>query len=298
MDELPRRCNVEANVASIVEAHTVRGMITPVLQGTAAILIVFAGYRWLRLVMRGPAGGDAQGPVPGAARRSAFITGLALLLFTVAGPLHALSSRYLFLAHTVQMLIITLAVPPLVLAGLEGWMLRPLLQRPAVFAFMKRVTGIRSAFVIFNVLYAVWHMPVFFNAALHFPAVHFLLYATMLAAAFLMWWPLMSPLPELPRAAYPAQMLYCFLMVLPMSIVSIYIVMSDVLLYPAYAIAPRLLAISPMQDQQYGGLVMWLPGGIFFYAVMTVVFFRWSARGRDDVDGAQAGSAESAGSAG
>ena len=44
-----------------------------------------------------------------------------------------------------------------------------------------------------------------------------------------------------------------------------------------------------MQDQQYGGLIMWIPGGVFFYAVMTVVFFKWSNRGEDTEESAQVG---------
>ena len=84
-------------------------------------------------------------------------------------------------------------------------------------------------------------------------------------------------------------MLYCFLMVIPMSVISIYIVMADSALYPAYATAPRVWGLTPMMDQQYGGLIMWIPGGIFFYAVMTVVFFKWSGRGEDDEASAQVG---------
>jgi putative membrane protein len=110
-----------------------------------------------------------------------------------------------------------------------------------------------------------------------------------LVVAVLMWWPLTSPLPELPRASYPAQMLYCFLMSIPMSVIAIYIVMADSTLYPAYSAAPRVWGISPMMDQQAGGLIMWIPSGIFFYSVMTVVFFKWVGRGEDDQASAQVG---------
>jgi cytochrome c oxidase assembly factor CtaG len=72
-------------------------------------------------------------------------------------------------------------------------------------------------------------------------------------------------------------------------VISIYIVMADSALYPAYATAPRILGLTPMMDQQYGGLIMWIPGGIFFYGIMSVVFFRWSNRGEDDEASAQVG---------
>jgi putative membrane protein len=108
-----------------------------------------------------------------------------------------------------------------------------------------------------------------------------------MASAVLMWWPLMSQLPELPRLAYPAQMLYSFLMSIPMSIVAVYIAMSDHVLYPAYSAAPRIFPISPLDDQLLGGLIMWIPGGLIFMIIMSVVFFKWNARGEDSTAGAQ-----------
>ena len=63
--------------------------------------------------------------------------------------------------------------------------------------------------------------------------------------------------------------------------------MADTLLYPLYGQAPRVFGISPMMDQQYGGLIMWIPGGVFFYSIMTVVFFKWAGRGEDDTASAQ-----------
>lgn len=228
-----------------------------------------------------------QGPTP--AQRLAYFTSLALLFLTLNGPLHDLSDFYLFSGHMVQHLLLTLVVPPLMIAGTPGWMLRPLLRRPALFVAARKLTSITWCFVIFNVVLAFWHLPPLYNLALATHGVHIAQHLMFIAASVLMWWPLMSPLPELPRAAYPAQMLYCFLMVIPMSIISIYIAMADTLLYPAYAAAPRILGITPMQDQQYGGLIMWIPGGVFFYAVMTVVFFKWSNRGEDTEASAQVG---------
>jgi putative membrane protein len=224
---------------------------------------------------------------PTVRQRLAYLGALTLLFLTLNGPLHDLSDFYLFSGHMVQHLILTLVVPPLMIYGTPGWMLRPLLRRAPLFAAARKLTSITACFVIFNLVLAFWHLPPMYNLALASHPVHILQHLMFISASVLMWWPLMSPLPELPRAAYPAQMLYCFLMVIPMSIISIYIAMADSLLYPAYAVAPRILGITPMQDQQYGGLIMWIPGGVFFYAVMTVVFFKWSARGEDSEESAQ-----------
>jgi len=228
-----------------------------------------------------------QGPTAG--QRLSFFTSLALLFFTLNGPLHDLSDYYLFSAHMVQHLVLTLMVPPLMILGTPGWMLRPLLRNPLVFRVARKLTTFGACFAIFNLVLAFWHLPPMYNLALAEHSVHIGQHLMFIAASVFMWWPLTSPLPELPRASYPMQMLYCFIMVIPMSVISIYIAMADSLLYPAYAVAPRIMGITPMMDQQYGGLIMWIPGGVFFYAVMTVVFFKWSGRGEDTEASAQVG---------
>jgi putative membrane protein len=63
-----------------------------------------------------------------------------------------------------------------------------------------------------------------------------------------------------------------------MSIVGALITLADGVLYPFYTAAPRVWGLGPLADQQIGGLIMWVPGGLMFWAVMTVVWFRWSAR--------------------
>lgn len=218
----------------------------------------------------------------GTGRRVMFHLGLLVLFAALNGPLHDLSDEYLFSAHMVQHLVLSLVVPPLVLAGTPGWMLRPLLRTGWVRAVARRVTRPTWAFAIFNVVLAAWHLPPLYNLALAVHPVHIGQHLMFLVASTLMWWPLLGSLPELPRLSYPGQMLYSFLMTLPMSVVAVYITMADRVLYPLYAIAPRVLGISPLEDQRYGGLIMWIPGGLFFYGVMSVVFFLWARRGGED----------------
>jgi putative membrane protein len=231
----------------------------------------------------------ASAPGPTAGQRASFFLSLLLLFLTLNGPLHDLSDFYLFSAHMVQHLIMTLMVPPLMILGTPGWMLRPIIRSPGMWRFARRLTSIGACFAIFNVVLSFWHLPPMYNLALSYHPVHIVQHLMFLVASVIMWWPLTSMLPELPRASYPAQMLYCFLMSIPMSVIAIYIVMADGALYPAYATAPRVWGISPMMDQQTGGLIMWIPSALFFYSVMTVVFFKWVGRGEDDQASAQVG---------
>jgi len=221
------------------------------------------------------------------AERSFFFSGLLLMFASLNGPIHDLSDDYLFSAHMVQHLLLTLAVPPLLLAGVPGSMLRPLLSRPAIAPGVRFFTRAPICFVVFAIVIAMWHLPPFYNAAMANHNLHILEHLMFMGAAVLMWWPLMSQLPEFPRLAYPGQMLYSFLTSIPMSIVAVYIAMADHVLYPAYSGAPRVLPLSPLEDQLLGALIMWIPGGIIFIIIMTVVFFKWNARGEDSTAGAQ-----------
>jgi putative membrane protein len=227
------------------------------------------------------------GRAPSRAQRIFFFSGLLVMFASLNGPIHDLSDDYLFSAHMVQHLLLTLAVPPLLLAGVPGSMLRPLLSRPAIAPGVRFFTRAPICFVVFTIVIAMWHLPPFYNAAMANHNLHILEHLMFMGAAVLMWWPLMSQLPEFPRLAYPGQMLYSFLMSIPMSIVAIYIAMADHVLYPAYSGAPRVLPLSPLEDQLLGALIMWIPGGIIFIIIMTVVFFKWNARGEDSTAGAQ-----------
>lgn len=225
---------------------------------------------------------------PTALQATCFTAGLIVMFLSLNGPIHDISDYYLFSGHMVQHLVLTIVVPPLLLIGTPGWMLRPALRVPAVATIARAITGPRAAFTIFNVVLAGWHLPPLYNAAMYYHEVHIVQHLMFLVGAVLMWWPMLSPLPELPRLSYPGQMLYSFVMTLPMTVVSIYIVYADHVLYPAYASAPRLWGLSPLEDQRLGGLIMWIPGGLFFYLLTSIIFFRWVTTQRDDQAGAQA----------
>src|SRR5262249_3319910 len=216
---------------------------------------------------------------PQQPRRPIFHGALVLMFFSLNGWLHDLRDSYLFSAHMVQHLMLALVVAPLMLMGVTGEMLRPALAVPGVGALARSLTKPTRCFAIFNVVVAGWHLPPLYNYALAHHPVHIVQHLMFLAASVLMWWPVLSPLPELPRLSYPGQMLYLFLMTIPMAIVAVYISYADGLLYPMYASAPRVWAITPMNDQLIGGLVMWIPGGLFFYTIISIVFFRWQQRG-------------------
>jgi putative membrane protein len=219
---------------------------------------------------------------PTTGQRATFYTALALIFFSLNGWLHDLSDGYLFSAHMVQHLVLTLVAPPMLILGTPGWMLRPALRWPVVGPLARWVTSPARCFAIFNVVLVAWHLPPMYELAMRHHSVHIVQHLCFMTTAVLMWWPVLSPLPELPRLSYPGQMLYLFLLSIPMSLVAVCIGYADTLLYPYYASAPRLWGITPMQDQMIGALVMWIPGGLFFFAIISVVFFKWQQLDGDD----------------
>ncbi|HEV8305757.1 MAG TPA: cytochrome c oxidase assembly protein [Gemmatimonadales bacterium] len=221
-----------------------------------------------------------------ARRHVASFLGALLVLFgALNGPLHNLSDTYLFSAHMAQHLVLTLLFPPLLLYGTPAWVVRPILKPGWVTAAARALTRPVPAAALFTAPIVLWHIPRFYEAALRHHNLHILQHLVFLATAVLMWWPILSPVPELPRLPYPGQMLYLFLLGIPMSVTGALITLSDGVLYPFYAAAPRVWDLSPVADQQIGGLLMWVPGGLVLWGAMTVVWFRWAARsGEGDAD--------------
>ncbi|HEY4216596.1 MAG TPA: cytochrome c oxidase assembly protein [Gemmatimonadaceae bacterium] len=225
---------------------------------------------------------------PTIGQRWLYYSGLVAMFLSLNGPLHDLSDSYLFSAHMIQHLMLSLVVAPLMVMGTPGGMLRPALKYRGVRPLAEWLTKPTHTFVIYIAIMAGWHLPPMYNYALAHHNVHIVEHLMFLVASVLMWWPVLSPMPELPRLSYPGQMLYMFLLTIPMAIIAVYIAYADQLLYPIYATAPRIWGITPMNDQLIGGLIMWIPGGLYFYTVISFVFFKWQQRdGIESQAGAQ-----------
>jgi len=213
-----------------------------------------------------------------SARRhvASFAGALLVLLLALNGPLHNLSDTYLFSAHMAQHLLLTLVFPPLLLYGTPAHVVRPLLRARGVLAVGRVVTRPLAAASLFTAPIVLWHVPALYEASLRNHNLHIVQHLVFLATAVIMWWPILSPVPELPRIQHLMQMLYLFLLGIPMSVTGALITLSSSVLYPFYAAAPRVGALSPLDDQQIGGLLMWVLGGLMLWIVMTVIWFRYS----------------------
>ncbi|HEV2663049.1 MAG TPA: cytochrome c oxidase assembly protein, partial [Ktedonobacteraceae bacterium] len=205
-----------------------------------------------------------------------FISGMLLIFLALASPLDELGDEYLFSAHMLQHLVLTMIGPPMLLLGTPGWLIEPLLRRRAVLRIGKVLTYPAVAFLLFNVNFWLWHAPSLYNATLSDENVHILEHLLFLITATIYWWPVFSPVEEgLPRLSLGGQILYIFLGGMPAVALGAGLTFLPPLYAPYIQQSVRAWGISPASDQQLGGLIMWVPLNIAYIVVVSVLFIRW-----------------------
>lgn len=208
-----------------------------------------------------------------------FAAGVFVLWVAGEWPVHELSENYLFSVHMFQHLILSLAAPPLLLMGIPGWLARKLLGPKPVLAAMRFLTKPLLAMIAFNAYLVFSHWPGFVEAVVRSEPLHFGAHALLVGLSLLMWWPVLSPLPELPRLSPPPRMLYLFAQTIVPTVPASFLTFADKPLYRWYADAPRVWSfLDPVADQRIAGLIMKIGAGVLLWVIITVLFFRWSSR--------------------
>ena len=202
-----------------------------------------------------------------------------LTIYAAAGsPLHNLADEYLASAHMFQHVLLTLVAAPLLLAGIPAWVWQALLRVRGVLQVARLLTRPLMALVVFNAVMILVHLPSAVDLQLREWWFHLFAHSSLLVAGLVLWWPVLSSVPELPRLAYPIQMGYLFLQSLVPAVMASFITFSDRVVYQAYAEAPRIWGLSPLDDQQIAGGMMKLLGTIILWSFITVAFFKWYER--------------------
>ena len=183
------------------------------------------------------------GPPPHRGRVAAFVGGTVILAGAVLGPLAEWAEHVALSAHMVQHLLMILVVPVLWLLGLPAWLLQPVARAPVVGRLGWWLTRPLPALALASAVQVAWHVPAAFDAALHVERVHALEHVSLLATGLLLWWPVAGSVPEWPRPAPPAQLLYLFLATIPMMAIAAPITLAEDLLYPV--LRPRGPALAP-----------------------------------------------------
>ncbi|MEX2226354.1 MAG: cytochrome c oxidase assembly protein [Dehalococcoidia bacterium] len=206
---------------------------------------------------------------------ASFMAGVAAIYLVSSWPIHEISESRLASVHMFQHLVYTMVAPPLLIWGTPSWLLRMPLRNKSVFSVARLITHPLIAFAAFNAIQLVTHMPAAVNLALDGHAFHLFVHVLLVSSASLMWWPVLSPLDELPRLSYPLQMAYLFVQSLIPTVLAAFLTFSTGVFYDAYADAPRMWGLSPIEDQQFAGFVMKVLGSIILWSFIAYAFFRW-----------------------
>ena len=125
--------------------------------------------------------------------------------------------------------------------------------------------------IVFTLAMWLWHAPLLYQAALHSELIHTLEHITFLIAAMLFWWILFKHnRPD--HVHYGMTIPFLFLTVLQSGILGALMTFTERPWYPYYAAIANPFGLTPLQDQQLAGLIMWIPGGAVF-TLLTIGFF-------------------------
>jgi putative membrane protein len=238
----------------------------------AGMIALAGGYAWL---IRGRGRVSTWSPMA----RAYFAGGLLALFLALESPIDVGGDHYLFSLHMVQHLLLAMIVPPLLLLGLpEDW---------RVWGRV-RVSPL-AANIVFNLVLAVWHLPFLYEATLRNQPVHVLEHLSFLAAGVLFWWPILVPAGERGAMSVMGKIAYLGFAGVPPTILGLAFILSPTVLYPFYAMAPRVMPLSPLDDQLIAGLVMFGLGNLIYFVAIWVIFFRLDDKSATAGDGATAG---------
>lgn len=205
----------------------------------------------------------------------AFSLGILMIYAAAGSPMHELADTYLASAHMLQHILLMLAAAPLLLAGTPAWVWQALIRKPGVMRVARILTHPVMALAAFNAVFLLTHLPTTVDAQLHHGWFHLLVHTSQVGAGLLMWWPILSNVPELPRLSYPSQMGYLFVQSLLPMVFASFIIFADSVFYSYYETAPGIWNISPIEDQQVAGMIMKLLGSVILWIFIAVAFFRW-----------------------
>lgn len=238
------------------------------------VTIALVGAYWYGLRRLGPRLAPRPGPVATRRQIAWFTGGVALYFAFEWWPLHDIAELSLYSVHMVQHLVLTFVVPPALLKGTPPWLLSHLV-RPFL-PVLRFVTKPLIALLLFNAALAWLHAPGVVGGMLDSAFFHLVAHVIVVAPAFLMWWPILGPIPELPRLSPPAAMGYLFLQSLVPLIPASFLTFATDPVYDSYVDTVRLWGIDVLQDQRVAGLIMKIGGGALLWLVITVIFFRWA----------------------
>ncbi|MFY0544332.1 cytochrome c oxidase assembly protein [Brevibacillus sp. H7] len=214
-------------------------------------------------------------PVSGK-QKAVFVLALVFFYAAQGSPINYYGHEYLFSAHMFQQSLLYFIVPPMILIGLPEWFLhfvfRPVFMKKLLRAFTQPVI----AALTFNALFSFYHIPFIFDAAAENHVWMSVYHMVLIIAAFMMWWPIVSPISEVGQLAGLRKVAYIFANGVLITPACALIIFANDLLYSTYSQVPEVLAgHTALVDQRLGGILMKLIQEFVYGSILAYVFYHW-----------------------
>lgn len=222
----------------------------------------------------------------GSMQISAFAAGLLTLVVALVSPLDAMGDM-LFSAHMVQHLLLVLVAAPLLVLGKPAlpalWSFPATARRRAghwwIHATMtRRITSTLMspgvAWMLHTADLLFWHMPTPYDWTLRSESIHALEHASFVGTAVLFWWAVLQPTGRR-RLSYGMSVLYVSAAGMVMSALAAILVFAPSPWYAGYLTTTAEWHLTPLQDQQLGGLMMWIPASVVYLGAACWFFVQW-----------------------
>jgi putative membrane protein len=245
--------------------------------GLTASLVIVGGIYWWRLRELGRSGtGLARSDY---LRAASFGAGLIVIALALMSPIDQLGEQRLFSVHMVQHLLIFDVAPILLLLGLSRPLMRPVVRR---LRPLEQSLGYLAHPVVVLVLVVasiwVWHLPALYEAALDDPWVHQLEHLTFFSAGLAFWWFVIEPVPPRHRLQGMATIAYVAGAKVGLALLGVVLTFSTSTFYDRYVEAPRTWGLSPLDDQNVGGVLMMLEQSVVLASFFAILFARMLER--------------------
>jgi putative membrane protein len=215
-------------------------------------------------------------PVP-LWRQLCFAAGLLSIVVALVSPIAHIAEE-LVIAHMVEHLLLGDVATLLLVLGLTG----PLLQPVLAIRFFDRLRVLAHPLValpLWALNFYAWHIPALYDAAYGGAPVHALEHVTFVFFGCLMWMPVFGPLPKPAWFTAPWKVGYVIAVRFAGAILGNVLMWSGTVLYPVYAEGERYWGISAVADQSTAGVVMMVEGTFLGLGLLAWFFFEASREG-------------------
>jgi putative membrane protein len=212
-------------------------------------------------------------------RQWVFGGGLLVLLIALSSPFDSISGD-LLIAHMVEHLLIGDLGALMIVLGITGPMIAPLLRIPAV-ARLRFLVHPAVAAPLWLIDFYAWHLPFLYQAALRHDQIHAFQHACFFSFGCAMWMALLGPLPKPAWFGNAARLLYIGGVRLAGAVLGNVLLWSHTVFYPFYVGRGSAYGISPQSDQNVAGAVMMVEGSILTLGLFAWLFLRTAAQSEE-----------------